>query len=325
MEFRDYYSILGVQKNSTNDEIKSAYRKLANKYHPDKTKGDKKAEEKFKEINEAYQVLSDPEKRKKYDLLGSNWNQHRNTGGTSDNFNWDEWFEQPRSQPRKSNKEGYQTFRDFFSQGGGVSDFFQKIFGSGFSGFSQNQGYSYSPERGKDIETTLDITLEEAYKGTSRFLSVGEKKVEVKIKPGVQDNQILKLSGLGEPGKHGGANGDIFVTIKVKLHNKLERKGDDLFLDILLDLYTLILGGNAKINTFGGKVKFSIPPQSQNGKVLKLSNQGMPLYSDSTRRGDLYIKLLAKLPENLSNEEIELFNKLKNLRKKSAKESVNAN
>ena len=321
MEFRDYYSILGVQKNSTNDEIKSAYRKLANKYHPDKTKGDKKAEEKFKEINEAYQVLSDPEKRKKYDLLGSNWNQHRNTGGTSDNFNWDEWFEQPR----KSNKEGYQTFRDFFSQGAGVSDFFQKIFGGGFSGFSQNQGYSYSPERGKDIETTLEITLEEAYKGTSRFLSVGEKKVEVKIKPGVQDNQILKLSGLGEPGKHGGANGDIFVKIKVKVHNKLERKGDDLFLDIWLDLYTLILGGNAKINTFGGKVKFSIPPQSQNGKVLKLSNQGMPLYSDSTRRGDLYIKLLAKLPENLSNQELDLFRELKNLRKKTAKESVNAN
>lgn len=325
MEFRDYYSVLGLQKNATTDEIKSAYRKLANKYHPDKNKGDKKAEEKFKEINEAYQVLSDPEKRKKYDMLGNNWNQHRNTGGTSDNFNWDEWFEQPRNYKRKENKENFQTFRDFFSQGGGVSDFFEKIFGSGFSGFSQSQGYSYSPERGQDIETSLDVTLEEAYKGTSRFLSVGDKKVEVKIKPGIQDNQVLKLSGLGNPGKHGGANGDIFVTIKVKPHNKLERKGDDLFLDVWLDLYTMILGGNAKINTFGGKVKFNIPPQSQNGKVLKLSNQGMPLYSDNSRRGDLYIKLLAKLPENLSDVELELFRQLKSLRKKSTKEAVNEN
>lgn len=325
MEFRDYYSILGVSKTATTDEIKTAYRKLANQYHPDKTKGDKQAEEKFKEINEAYQVLSDPEKRKKYDLLGSNWNQHRNTGGTSDNFNWEDWFEQPSSQKRKDTKGNFRTFRDFFNQGGGVSEFFQKIFGGDFGGFSQSQGYSYTPERGQDIETSIEITLEEAYKGTSKFLTVGDKKVEVKIKPGIQDNQILKLSGLGTPGRHGGANGDIFVSVKVKPHNKLERKGDDLFLDVWLDLYTMILGGNAKIKTFGGTVKFNIPPQSQNGKVLKLSNQGMPVYSESSRRGDLYIKLLAKLPENLTNEELELFSKLKNLRKKATKEVVNDN
>jgi len=324
MEFKDYYSILGVQKNATIDEIKSAYRKLANQYHPDKNKGNKEAEEKFKEINEAYQVLSDPEKRKKYDLLGNNWYKHRNTGGTSDDFNWDEWFEQPRSSKR-SNKDSFQTFREFFSQGGGLSEFFEKIFGGGFSGFSQSQGFTYSPERGQDVETTIEITLEEAFKGTSKFLTVGDKKVEVKIKPGIQDNQILKLSGLGAPGKHGGGNGDLFVKVKIKPHNKLERKGDDLFLDIWLDLYTMVLGGNAKINTFGGKVKFNIPPLSQNGKVLKLSNQGMPLYSDSSKRGDLYIKLLAKLPENLSSEEIELFRQLKSLRKKNTKEVVNEN
>lgn len=325
MEFKDYYSILGVSKNATLEEIKSAYRKLANQYHPDKNKGDKNAEEKFKEINEAYQVLSDPEKRQKYDLLGNNWNRHRSSGGTSDTFNWEEWFEQPKGYKRTSGQDSFKTFRDFFSQGGGLSDFFEKIFGGGFSGFSQSQGFTHSPERGEDIHTTVEITLEEAFKGTSRLLSVGDKKVDVKIRPGIADNQVLKLSGLGTPGRYGGANGDIFVTVKIKPHNKLERKGDDLFVDVWLDLYTMILGGNAKIKTFGGTVKVNIPPQSQNGKVLKLTNQGMPLYNDNSKRGDLYIKLYAKLPENLSQKELELFNELKKLRKKSTKESINEN
>lgn len=320
MEFKDYYSILGVSKTASAEEIKSAYRKLANKYHPDKNKTDKNAEEKFKEINEAYQVLSDPEKRAKYDNLGSNWNSHRSNGGTNDDFDWTNWYTQSSSRQSGSKKTNFKNFGEFFSSGGGLSDFFERIFGSDYTGpFSQSQGYQRSPMRGEDFETTVDITLEEAFRGTSRMLNVGSKKIEVKFKPGVHDNQILKLTGMGAPGKNGGQNGDLFVKIKIKPHSKIERKGDDIFVDVTVDLFTMLLGGTAKLKTFGGTIKISIPQGSQNGKILKLSNQGMPI-EGTDKRGELYIKLIAKLPENIEPDEIILIQEWKALRKNKTKE-----
>lgn len=316
MEFKDYYKILGVSKNATLEQIKAAYKELAKKYHPDKNKQDPKAEEKFKEINEAYQVLSDKEKRSKYDNLGSQWNSYQNTGGSSDNFNWEEWFT-PSSRGRRKSK----TVGDFFSSGGGLSDFFEKIFGEGFSStqYSQSQGYQRTPVQGNDIKTDVEISLEEAFRGTTRMLSIDSKKVEVRFKPGIQDGQVLKLPNLGNPGQNGGQNGNLFVTVKIAPHPKLERKGDDLYVDVSVDYLTMILGGIAKINTLSGPVKFDIPQFTQNEKVFKLANQGMPNYNNPEKRGDLYVKLIAKLPESLTDSEFLLIKELKELSKKHKK------
>jgi curved DNA-binding protein len=319
MEFKDYYKVLGVSKTATADEIKTAYRKLANKYHPDKNKTDKDAEEKFKEINEAYQVLSDSEKRAKYDNLGQNWNTHQRTGGTGDDFDWMKWYNTNARKTSSSKKTNFKNFGDFFSNGEGLSDFFDKIFGGNYTGkFSQNQGYAKTPVRGEDIETSVEISLEEAYKGTARILNINDKKVEVKFKQGIQDNQILKLTGLGAPGKNGGENGDLFVKVTIKPHSKIERKGDDLFVDVPIDLFTLLLGGTAKLRTFSGKIKINIPPQSQNNKIMKLSGLGMPSEYEN-KKGDLYIKLIAKLPEHLTDEQINLIKKLKELQNNKLK------
>lgn len=323
MEFKDYYKILGVSKNATIDEIKAAYKELAKKYHPDKNKQDPKAEEKFKEINEAYQVLSDKEKRAKYDNLGSEWNTYRSTGGSSDSFNWEQWFTPQSSRGRRKSR----TVGDFFSSGGGLSDFFEKIFGEGFSSpsYSQSQGYQRTPVQGDDIHTEVELSLEEVFRGTSRMLSIDSKKVEVRFKPGIQDGQVLKLPQLGKPGKNGGLNGDLYVKVKIAPHPKLERKGDDLYVDVWVNYLTMILGGTAKISTLSGAVKFDISPFTQNCKVVKLSGQGMPNYNNPQKRGDLYVKLLAKLPESLSDSELLLIKELKELSKKQKKNNSKAN
>ncbi|HOV93168.1 MAG TPA: DnaJ C-terminal domain-containing protein [Candidatus Kapabacteria bacterium] len=323
MEFKDYYKILGVSKNATIDEIKAAYKELAKKYHPDKNKQDPKAEEKFKEINEAYQVLSDKEKRAKYDNLGSEWNSYQSRGGSSESFNWEQWFNQSSSRGKRKSR----TVGDFFSSGGGLSDFFEKIFGEGFapSSYSQSQGYQRTPSQGEDLQTEVELSLEEAFKGTTRMLSVDSKKVEVRFKPGIQDGQVLKLPQLGRTGKYGGLNGDLYVTVKISPHPKLQRKGDDLFVDVWVDYLTMILGGSAKINTLSGPVKFDIPKFTQNTKVFKLSNQGLPNYNNPEKRGDLYVKLLAKLPESLTDSEILLIKELKELSKKQKKNNTKTN
>jgi curved DNA-binding protein len=325
MEFKDYYKVLGVSKNATVEEIKAAYKELAKKYHPDKNKQDPKAEEKFKEINEAYQVLSDKEKRAKYDNLGSEWNSYRSTGGDSGAFNWEQWFAQ--SQPGKSRRRSSKTVGDFFSSGGGVSDFFEKIFGDSFSSspFAQKQGYQRTPEAGEDLQTEVELSLEEAYKGTTRILSIDSKKVEVRFKPGIQNGQVLKLSQMGKPGKNNGPSGNLYVTVKISPHQKLERKGDDIYVDIDVDYLTMILGGSTKLNTLGGPIKFNIPQFTQNQKVLKLSGQGMPNYNNPEKHGDLYVKLLAKLPESLSDSELLLLKELKELHKKHKKDNSKTN
>ncbi len=302
MDFKDYYKILGVERNASLDEIKKAYRKLAQKYHPDRNPNNKEAEEKFKEINEAYEVLSDPEKRRKYDNLGTSWFNFQQQGGRPDQFNWTDWF---ATNPVGSSRTrgGSSYFEDLF--GGGFSDFFSKIFGMDF-GFNRTGRTSRTKTQSQDINYELTITLEEAFKGTSKVLNVNGKKIEVKIKPGIVDGQRLKIALQNITG----SAGDLLITVRIQPHKKVERKGDDLYVEVPIDVFKLILGGDAKIKTFGGTIKFNIPPNTQNGTVLKLKGQGMPRYDNPNERGDLYLKLIAKIPENLSPQDLELIRKV---------------
>lgn len=309
MEFKDYYKILNVEKTASTDEIKRAYRKLAQKYHPDKNPGNKEAEDKFKEISEAYEVLSDPEKRKKYDNLGSSWNRFRQTGGNPNDFDWSDWFQQSSSQ-RQSRGFGGGGFSDIFDSGSGVSEFFEKIFGGAFS---QKTSEIFA-KKGQDINATLEVTLEEAFHGTTKTLDINNQKIALKIKPGIADGQLLKVSGKGFPGKRGGPNGDLLITISIHPHPVFERRGDDLYTTIVIDLYKAILGGTSQIDVFGSKIKIKINPGTQPGKQLLLKNQGMPKYNNPQARGNLYVTIQIKLPENLNASEIELFKQLKALR-----------
>jgi curved DNA-binding protein len=310
MDFKDYYKILGVDKKASADQIKKSYRALAQKYHPDKNPDNKAAENKFKEINEAYEVLGDADKRKKYDNLGSSFNNFRQTGGRSSDFNWNDWID-PNGERRRRGADMRSGVNDFFSKNDNSSDFFEKIFGGGFNRRRGNP----TPMRGDDISATVELTLEEAYNGVSKVIDANGQKIEVKFKPGIDDGQIQKISSKGYPGKHGGENGDLIITVAIKPHKRVQRKGLNLYVEITIDLYKAILGGSSKITTFAGTIKLNIPPESQPGKQLMLKGLGMPKYNAAGEFGDLYVTLNVKLPQNLSEKEVALFTELKNLQK----------
>lgn len=317
MDFKDYYKILEVDKSATADEIKKKYRQLAQKYHPDKNQGNPAAENKFKDLNEAYDVLSDAEKRAKYDSLGSSFSKFRNSGGSSADFNWSDWMNKNQSsQRRKKTSDMFSGINDFFSKNETSSDFFEKIFGGGFG--NKQKSTRNQSAKGSDYQTNVEITLEEAYKGCSKIINIDNQKIEVKFKPGIENGQNLKISGKGLPGKNGGERGDLLIAVNIKPHKRVNRKGDDLYVEITVDLYKAVLGGTSKITTFAGTVKLSIPPESQQGKVLCLKGLGMPNYNTPDKTGDLYVTLNVKLPENLSEKERELFTELKELSKQFA-------
>lgn len=312
MEYKDYYKVLGVNKNATQDEIKKAYRKLAVKYHPDKNKGNKEAEEKFKEANEANEVLSDPEKRKKYDELGENWKYYQQSGGQQD-FDWS----------RYANQGGGQThyaysgdFNDSFGGSGGFSDFFETLFGQGL-GQSQSKsrrGARQARLRGDDLSAEMSITLEDSYKGSEKLFDLNGQSIKLKIKPGISDGQTLKLPGKGEQGYNAGPPGDLLLRIHVLRDPVFERKGDDLYTDLRVNLYTAILGGKAPLKTFKGTINVNIPKESQNGKMLRLQGLGMPKYGKTNQSGDIYAKITAEIPTNLSEKETKLFKELSEMR-----------
>jgi curved DNA-binding protein len=305
MEYRDYYQILGVEKNASTDEIKKAYRKLARKYHPDVNPGDKGAEDRFKEINEASEVLSDPDKRAKYDQLGTSWHAYQRGGGGG-GFDWSQWV--------SGTDEGYVDLNDILNNartGGGrgdsFSDFFEAIFGS--------MGQARPAARqGQDYNQQVEITLEEAFKGTSRIMRIGGRRIEVKIPKGARSGTKVRVRGEGAPGQNGGPKGDLYLEIKVQSHETYEQVGDDLYSELPVDLYTALLGGEAIVPTFKGKVKLKIPPETQSGRTFRLKGQGMPKLKQPDERGDLYAKVMVQLPENLSEEEIELFEELADMR-----------
>jgi curved DNA-binding protein len=311
MEYKDYYKTLGVDKKASKDEIKKAYRKLALKYHPDKNPGNKSAEEKFKEISEANEVLSDPEKRKKYDTLGSDWKQYQNAGGPG--YGYSQYGQEGR-RPNVQYEQG--DINDIFGGESGFSDFFKQFFGGGFSGFqSGGRGTGRQPRasKGQDYEAEFTITLEEAYFGVTKVLNVNNEKLRITIKKGVTDKQVLRLKGKGSKGANGGINGDLLLTIRIAPHPNFIRKENDIYTDASLDIYTAVLGGNLQVHTFKGEMSIKIPKETEDGKTFRLKGIGMPYYDDNSKSGDLYVKVKLKIPKNLTKEETELFKKLSDI------------
>ena len=313
MEFKDYYKILSVDKSATKEEISKAFRKLAVKYHPDKNPNNKAAEEKFKEITEAHEVLSDPEKRKKYDALGANWNKYQSTGGGFEDF-----FSQFGG-ARRSTGTTYEfsgDFGDLFGgMGGGFSDFFESFFGGRGSqkrtGFDSH-GFQSQPA-GVDVEADLNITLEEAFIGSERQISIEGKKLKIKINPGTQDGQKLRLKGLGRSRTSDGNKGDLYLNIHILRHPFYEIKDGKLFFNLDVDLYTAVLGGKEEIKTLDGKkISINIPEGTESEKILRLKNLGL---RKASGRGDLFVKVHVTIPKNLSGNEKKLFKELSKLRK----------
>ena len=305
MEYKDYYKILGVERSASEKEIKSAYRKLAMQYHPDKNPDDGSAADRFKEINEAYEVLGDADKRSKYDRLGSSYRAWERTGGQPGGFDWSQWT---TGTPGGVHVE-VGDFADIF--GSGFSDFFTAIFG-GMG--SQAQGFSRGARmKGRDVEQPVSITLEEAFSGTTRNLRRNGKQIEVTIPAGAKSGTRVRLSGQGEEGRSG--PGDLYLVVSVQPHPRFERKGDDLYTDVPVDLYTAVLGGEVRVHTLSGEVVLKIPAGSQPNQSLRLKARGMPKLQTKGKFGDLYARLEVKLPSKTSKRERELFEELKNLQK----------
>lgn len=314
MEYKDYYKILGVDKKASEKEIKKAYRKLARKHHPDVNPGDDSAEERFKEINEAHEVLSDADKRKKYDQLGSSWRQHQRAGAEPGGFDWSQWYAQPGG--GRVHVE-YADLSDLFGGGGGgFSDFFSTIFGGMGRGAGAGWG-AQSQSRaalGQDYEQEVEITLEEAFAGASRVLQKDGRRLEVKIPAGVRTGSRVRMRGEGGGSLGAGAKGDLYLRVKVLAHHTFDLKGDDLYCDVPVDVYVAVLGGEVRVSTLTGGAMLKVPPETQGGKVFRLKGQGMPHLKDSQKRGDLYAKVRVMVPQDLSAQEKELFTELAGMR-----------
>jgi curved DNA-binding protein len=309
MDFKDYYKILGVDKDATDAEIKKIYRQLAKQYHPDKNPGDKAAEERFKEISEAYGVIGDKEKRKDYDRLASNYRAYQQTGRGGD------WFSNFQNQGGQSNNfEG--TFSDLFNNMG-YKDIFSSIFGGGqsqsqhpFSGRKSSR--TNSVKRGEDMEVELPLSLEEIFSGGEKEISVEGKKIAVKIPRGIDEGKKLRLKYQAPTGRYGADKGDLYLKIKILEHDYFIRKGLDLYAEEKIDLYTALLGGKKQIKTIEGKtISINIAPETDSGKTLRLKGLGM-YNADASFRGDLYVKLLIVLPKNISQEDKNILKNIAN-------------
>ena len=296
MEFIDYYKVLGVDKNATQDDIKKAYRKLARKLHPDLNPNDKEAHKKFQQINEANEVLSDPEKRKKYDQYGKDW-QHA------------EQFEQARQSQGQSQSFGRETFSGDFEESE-FSDFFTSLFGNmGGGGFRQRQ----TKYRGEDYHAELQLNLSEAYKTHQQVLTVNGKNIRITIPAGIENGQKIKIKGHGGEGINGGPAGDLYITFHIINNTTFKRDGNDLYTTVDLDLYTAVLGGEVTIDTLDGKVKLKVKPETQNGTRIRLKGKGFPVYKKEGEFGDLIVAFQVKIPTHLTEKQKELFEQLAKL------------
>lgn len=297
MEFVDYYKVLDIPKTASEDEIKKAYRKLARKYHPDLNPNNKEAERKFKEVNEANEVLSNPENRKKYDEYGKDW-KHA------------EQFEQQKQQQRQQRQQGGQSFSESFG-GDDYSDFFESMFGGGASrGRGTNIKF-----KGQDYNAELQLDLKDVYTTQKQTITVNGKAIRLTIPAGVKNGQVIKIAGHGGEGVNGGPNGDLYIkfTIINNTKFKLDEQGN-LFTNVDIDLYKAMLGGEIMVDTFNGKVKLNVLPETQNGTKIKLKGKGFPIYKQEGSFGDLFITYTVTLPKNLSTKEKELFTELSKLR-----------
>lgn len=300
MDYKDYYKALGVDKKATNDQIKKAYRKLARQYHPDVNPNNAEAERKFKEINEAHEVLSDEDKRRKYDELGADWQRYQHAGPgrgqAQGGFDW--------SQYQQAGGGGFESFGD----DGNFSDFFSNIFGSmGGRGGSRAGA-------GQDYQAELELTLEDAYLGGPRTLNVNGKSLRITIKPGVEDGQTIRLRDQGAPGRNGGPNGSLYITLRVLPDVRYARLGNDLTQEVQVPLYRALLGGEQVVDTLSGSVKINIKPETQNGTRLRLRGKGFPVYNKEGEFGDLYLHLTVQLPQRLTDQEKDLIRQLAALR-----------
>lgn len=314
MEFRDYYAALGVSPDADEQTIKQAYRKLARQYHPDVNPGDTQAEERFKEVNEAYQALSDPERRRKYDELRQQYQRWQQRGGAGD-FNWGQWQAGPEARTY-TRTVSPDDLEDLFGGADPFSDFFSSIFGQ--SGFGQ-PGRTVRPRRGRDTDVAVEISLEEAYRGTSRTIQVDGRRIEARIPPGVRSGSRVRLAGQGEPGVTGGPAGDMYLLIDVRPHPQFERDGDDLTIEVPVDIYTAAVGGEVRVPTLDGAVNLKIPPRTQAGKTFRLRGKGMPRLGRPGEQGNLYARVKLVLPAPLTDHEVEALRQLAQARQQAAR------
>jgi curved DNA-binding protein len=310
MDFKDYYEILGISADADQKAIKSAYRKLARQYHPDVNPGNKESEEKFKTINEAYQALSDPEQRKKYDELRVQYQRWQQSGGRGQDFDWQRWTTASGEGARVRYATA-EDMEDLFGTDNPYSDFFTSIFGQ-----ARPRQARPRSRRGQDVEAEVEVTLEEAYQGASRLLQIGDRRIEAKIPPGVRTGSRVRLSGQGEPGVNGGQPGDIYLIVRVAPHSTFEREGDDLYTEVPIDIYTAALGGEARVPTLDRDVVLKIPARTQAGRSFRLKGKGMPRLGSQEARGDLYARARLVLPEPLTDHELEVLRTLADERQK---------
>ncbi len=292
MEFIDYYKVLEVDKNASEEDIKKAYRKLARKLHPDLNPNDKNAHQKFQKINEANEVLSDPEKRKKYDQYGKDWKQS-------------EQFEQYRQSQGRTQFTGGEQFS--YGADSDFSDFFESLFGRG-------QRSSQTKFRGQDFNAEFKLSLNDVMETKQETFSFNGKNIRITIPAGIENGQVIKLKGYGSPGVNGGPDGDLFITFSIADNLRFKRSGNDLFTTVAIDLYTALLGGEITIETLKEKLKLKVNPETQNGTKIRLKGKGAPVYKKEGEVGDLYVIYEVKLPTNLSEEQKKLFIELSKLK-----------
>ena len=319
MEYKDYYRVLGVSKDAPADEIRKAYRRLARRYHPDVNPNNKDAEERFKEINEAYQVLADAKKRRKYDRLGANYQRHQQMYGDAGGFDWAQWISEAASRPRGRRAHTERINLNEMFEGGDFSDFFTNIFGGPQGSDSRRRGVALD---GRDIEQRVQITLSEALSGTTRVVVSGTRRLEVKIPAGVDTGSRVRVAGEGETGHNGGRPGDLYLVISLLDDPGFRREGRDLYLPVPVDLYTLVLGGEVEVDTLKGRILLKIPAETRGDRVFRLRGQGMPVLRNEEQRGDLYVEIKPVIPQGLAEEEKELFRQLAALRAQNGEKAA---
>ena len=309
MDYKDYYKALGVEKTATAEQIKKAYRKLARQHHPDVNPNDKGAEQKFKDINEANEVLSDPEKRKKYDQFGADWQRYQQqpgggrAGQPGGGFDWSQYTQ---------GQGGGGGGGNPFGEGDDFSDFFGSLFGNTGGGGRARGGSR--PGAGPDYQAELELTLEEAYHGGPRTITVHGKNLRLTIQPGVADGQTIRLRDQGGPGRQGGPNGSLLITFRIRPDARYVRTGNDLTQDVPVPLYKALLGGEQTVEALSGPVKIKLKPETPNGTRLRLRGKGFPVYKQAGEFGDLYLRLTLVLPQHLTEKEIDLIQQLAALR-----------
>jgi curved DNA-binding protein len=316
MEYKDYYKVLGVERNASKDDIKRAYRKLAMKTHPDRNPGNAKAEEQFKEINEAYQVLNDPEKRSRYDQLGESYSQWQQGGAPSGGFNWEDWFTPTQSGKTSSRSGNVRVnvggFEDIL--GDDFSEFFRRIFGGAPDMGNPNMGRNtyQRMRRGAAPAYQQDVTisLTEAYQGTTRRIEMDGRRLEIKIPPGAKTGTKVRVAN-AVPTGNADQKGDLYLLIRVADDPRFQVKGNDLHTEVLVDLYTAVLGGEVTVQTLSGNVVLTIPPGTQPGQSIRLAGKGIPRLNSPAVKGDLFVHVKVKIPHNLTSRQKELFQELK--------------